>query len=221
MGDSERPTGADEGQPAPFDEAYATETQEAVEILFGRALPELTPITEERVRELYEPFPKSWGSKKLVTGSASYVRGVVSSNAERFRNLATFKEFGVAFYPDQECVQLTAIFARTFEGIRLWSTADALFACGDPEFGVEQEAGSEEHRIGEAVDALLEIYRQHPDGVQRGTPAADQIESIGRALDEAGGKRLMLAVHEQFESQNRWSARNLELMWSGIGEWMG
>jgi hypothetical protein len=223
MEGSDRQAGAHEGQHAPFDEEYATDPHEAVEILFGRALPELPPITEERVRWLYEPFEKTWGSKKLVTGSISYVRGAVLSNAGRLRNLPTFGGFKVELYPSQECAQLTAFFARTFEGMRVWSTADALFACGDSQFGAEEEGriGSEGHTIGEVVDMLHQVYREHPDGVERGTPASDQLQAIGRAIDETGGKQLMLSVHEQFKIHDTWHARNLELMWDGIGEWRG
>ena len=230
MEDSGRQAGVHEGQHAPFDEEYATEPQEAVEILFRKALPNLPALAEEHVLRLYEEMQQSaWRSSKLVSGSASYVREVVSSNAERMSNLPHFKELKVEFLPKQECAQLTAFFARDFVGIRIWTTADAVFACGDwhfewrPQVGANEEGavGIEGLTVGEVVDMLIRIYVQHPDGVERGTPAAHQLESIGRALDEAGGKQLMLAVHEQFKSKNGWAARNLELMWGGIGEWMG
>ena len=63
MGDSDRQAGANEGQHALSDEEYAKDPQEAVGILFGRAVRDLPPITEERVRELYEPLRKDWGPR--------------------------------------------------------------------------------------------------------------------------------------------------------------
>jgi len=60
-----------------------------------------------------------------------------------------------------------------------------------------------------------------PEGVPRDAPAAAQIREIGKAIHEVGGMPLMLAAHERFAAMNRQHARNLEMRWSGIGEWLG
>jgi HEAT repeat protein len=73
----------------------------------------------------------------------------------------------------------------------------------------------------EIVDLLVELYRLHSDGFMHGSPEEKPIIEIGKILNRAGGKKLMLYVHQRFAAQNRWCARNLESAWDGIGEWMG
>jgi hypothetical protein len=90
------------------------------------------------------------------------------------------------------------------------------------------------------VAELLEIYSSHPQGFVRtrvaltypgeaaavaGPPVlAARIRDLGEALNSRGGTVAMLRVHEDFTRQATritGAARNLEMMWDGIGEWRG
>lgn len=71
------------------------------------------------------------------------------------------------------------------------------------------------------VDILASIYSNYPDGIYSGTSAAERVREIGKEIYETGGMELMLAVHQQFAARNYRHARNLEMRWNGIGEWMG
>ncbi len=77
----------------------------------------------------------------------------------------------------------------------------------------------------EAVDVLVAIYRAHPEGFSRDTsiPEVRRIREIGSLLNGQGGMDLMLRVHETFSSRCGvyGAARNLEIMWDRIGEWLG
>jgi hypothetical protein len=121
-------------QPTQFNEEYTKNAQEAVEILFGKALAVLPPISENEVLELYEPLRYSWSSKKLVKGSTSHVRKIVLSNVEQLRKRADFNTMKVEVLSDQKCAQISVFFENSFVPVRVWSTADAVFACGNARF---------------------------------------------------------------------------------------
>jgi len=74
-----------------------------------------------------------------------------------------------------------------------------------------------------SVQELLRLYRQTPQGFLKDSSAAEPVRAIGRKLDEAGGFQLMLRAHEQFDAANPGNglARNLEIVWDGIGGWRG
>lgn len=73
----------------------------------------------------------------------------------------------------------------------------------------------------EAANLLDKIYRQHPEGLYPDTPDRAKVREIGQALYDAGGMSYMLSAYREFASRNPRHARNLELVWNGIGEWMG
>ena len=47
------------------------------------------------------------------------------------------------------------------------------------------------------------------------------MREVGKKLNEAGGMDLMLKAHAAFASRNGLMARNLEMVWDGIGGWAG
>lgn len=107
---------------------------------------------------------------------------------------------------------------------------DVLLGKKDKAAAGEREAALD---VDALVDELIAIYVAHPDGfVKRPTasipaslngPSAGRVKEIGEQINGAGGKRLMLFAHAQFDARScvRASARNLEQMWDGVGEWRG
>ena len=77
----------------------------------------------------------------------------------------------------------------------------------------------------EAVDKMVSIYREHPQGFVRGSGGAleQELRRVGEMLNQKGGKDLMLAAHAEFASRCGvlGAARNVEFVWDGIGSWMG
>lgn len=71
----------------------------------------------------------------------------------------------------------------------------------------------------DSVNRLLALYRQRPGGYL--TSQAGEVREVGRQLDEAGGMDMMLQAHSMFQARNPGMARNLEMVWDGIGGWMG
>ena len=75
----------------------------------------------------------------------------------------------------------------------------------------------------ECVRELLRLYRQTPGGFLTDSAAAQPVRAIGKKLDAAGGFELMLQAHGAFSasSPGMGLARNLEMVWDGIGGWRG
>lgn len=76
-----------------------------------------------------------------------------------------------------------------------------------------------------AVDKMVSIYREHPQGFVRGQGggAEQELRNIGETLNDKGGMNLMRAAHAEFSGRCgvRGAARNLEFMWDGVGSWRG
>ena len=77
--------------------------------------------------------------------------------------------------------------------------------------------------LSEVVDELVKLYDSSPggEGFVINTAEAEPVRAYGQALDDAGGKELMLQAHAMFKEKRPRAARNLEMVWSGIGSWMG
>jgi len=77
----------------------------------------------------------------------------------------------------------------------------------------------------EAVDKLVAIYNAHPEGFVRGSggEAEAELRRLGALFHQKGGMDVMRAAHAAFAEKCsvRGAARNLEIVWDGIGEWMG
>jgi hypothetical protein len=77
----------------------------------------------------------------------------------------------------------------------------------------------------EAIDKMVSVYRQHPEGFVQGSGGApeQELRRIGEMLDQKGGMDLMRAAHAEFSSRCdvRGAARNLEFVWDRIGSWQG
>jgi hypothetical protein len=75
----------------------------------------------------------------------------------------------------------------------------------------------------DCVKELIMIYSQNPGGFLMDSPSAEPVKEIGRKLNEAGGKDLMLRAHAIFSANapGPGLARNLEMVWDGVGSWRG
>ena len=119
----------------PFsDEQGINDPREAVDILFDKALPALPKLSEEEVAQLYEQLKSKWSSKILVKGPTSRVKEIVLANVERLRQREGFDSISVDSYWELKCAQISVIYENTFMPVRIWSTADAVFACGNALF---------------------------------------------------------------------------------------
>ena len=88
---------------------------------------------------------------------------------------------------------------------------------------VEIPEGEHKALMSECVQELLRLYRQTPGGFLTNSAAAQPVRAIGKKLDAAGGFELMLQAHGVFAASNPGMglARNLEMIWDGIGGWRG
>ncbi len=79
--------------------------------------------------------------------------------------------------------------------------------------------------LAELVERLAVYYRRRPGGFIPGVrwPEIDDIHRIGSILDQRGGMELMRQAHADFVASCNLpgAARNLEILWHGIGRWQG
>lgn len=55
-----------------------------------------------------------------------------------------------------------------------------------------------------------------------GSELQERVQSIGSALNDAGGKKLMLQAHETVRDRlGATRASELEVAWDGVGDWHG
>jgi hypothetical protein len=100
-------------------------------------------------------------------------------------------------------------------------------SCGrEFEFVVDETSSMETTGAGflpfpEAVHLLCEIYENHPEELSPDEPDRSKVREIGQRLYESGGLKIMTEVHHEFAIRHSRHARNLEMVWDGIGEWMG
>jgi uncharacterized membrane protein YhaH (DUF805 family) len=75
--------------------------------------------------------------------------------------------------------------------------------------------------IYEIVDELIKLYDSSPkgEGYYKDSNEAIPIRTIGETLNNAGGMELMLQAHTMFSGKRYNCARNLEIVWGGIGSW--
>lgn len=86
---------------------------------------------------------------------------------------------------------------------------------------VEETTSKKGISLTEAVSLLVEIYENHPEGLYPHSSDRIKVREIGQALYDLGGMNDMLAAHREFAMRSPRHARNLEMVWNGIGEWMG
>ena len=98
---------------------------------------------------------------------------------------------------------------------------------GKTDIGVESitEKNNEESVVSALIKELIQLYSSSPkgEGFIHGSIDAISVVQIGKKLNDIGGFQLMLEVHNQFASSYNvyGAARNLEMVWDGIGSWRG
>jgi len=75
----------------------------------------------------------------------------------------------------------------------------------------------------DCIKELIMIYSQNPGGFLTDSPSAEPVMEIERKLNQAGGMDLMLKAHVIFSANapGPGRARNLEMVWDGVGSWRG
>jgi len=76
-----------------------------------------------------------------------------------------------------------------------------------------------------SAQKLIELYSLSPkgEGFLTDSNAVEPVRAVGKLLNNTGGFQLMLHTHGQFAASYSvyGAARNLEMVWDGIGSWRG
>jgi hypothetical protein len=131
---------------------------------------------------------------------------------------------------DRRAVQpLIATLKDCKSEVRL-ATVEALEHLKNTIGGMEIRKALEEYSKGDnwsedIAENILAMYKKSPGGFYRGFGWSGEknLREIGQMLYEKGGMDLMRQVHAQFSYRCNiaGAARNLEIMWDGIGTWRG
>ena len=74
-----------------------------------------------------------------------------------------------------------------------------------------------------AVYMLMELYDESPrgEGYKTYSSGAERVAIVGKALNQLGGMDQMLEAQALFARLRPRAARNLEMLWDGVGNWQG
>jgi uncharacterized protein (DUF433 family) len=217
----------------PFNEVTTKDVTEAIEALFNKALYTLPGITPDTIMADYKDLKDAWASQALYSGTQTQMRGLVFHNLELLARHANFSTFIIKVVEDGRCAQISALYASTFRGIRLWRSTDRIFVCGSAGFEMPQDAVFDGRQLAQQPldDLIAELIRigQGP-GYLRSKGDLTEFESgnnirardIGEELARRGGIELMRTAHAQIRvALGGGISRELEYAWDGIGGWLG
>ncbi|NLI52883.1 MAG: hypothetical protein GX417_01005 [Clostridiales bacterium] len=181
----------------------------------------------------------------IVAGISAEVAGMFSRKrrAKQIRNFVTerneksdidkiYVSVGEKLYRTEQAFLTSGVDFTTGIGSRLYSELiktgvwkDYVAAALSQTDGETIAIPEGEHKalLTECVQELLRLYRQTPGGFLTDSAAAMPVRTVGKKLDEAGGFELMRQAHGIFaaSSPGMGLARNLEMVWDGIGGWRG
>ena len=168
---------------------------------------------------------------------ARYLKGFAWQHAGNSNTDKIYIPVGEKLYQSEQSFLASGVNFITGIGTRLYSELittgawkDYVAAALSPAEGetapiqaAEVPEGEHKVLLTECVQGLLALYRQTPGGFLTDSAAAQPVRAIGKKLDAAGGFELMLQAHGVFaaSSPGMGLARNLEMVWDGIGGWRG
>ena len=118
-----------------FREETSSSAEQALQILFEKALPATPSETERRIQADYESLQRTWDSEILVEDAGPAVREVVLRNLQRIAEEPGFEEFAVVVDDrDVRFAQVNAFFSAAFIPVRVWRCEDKVYACGNSLF---------------------------------------------------------------------------------------
>ena len=129
---------------AEFKGVRISDASEAARMLFEEALPNIPAQEPKWVEIAYRSIAAKWGSSQLFEGTAQEIRKGVLQNLRRIAREPGFDDFMVYTITDPtipghlKSIQVNAFFrnAGAFVPVRIWKTADKLYACGNSLFAM-------------------------------------------------------------------------------------
>ena len=117
---------------------------EATRLLFEEALTNIAPQNPRWIEVAYQIIAPKWGSSQLFEGTAEEIGKGVLKNLRRIGSEPGFDDFMVYKVSDPtipgrlKSIQVNAFFrnAGAFVPVRVWKSADKLYACGNSLFTI-------------------------------------------------------------------------------------
>jgi hypothetical protein len=123
--------------------------------------------------------------------------------------------------PVPEDPETAIVFAREKSELGDFAAARAALrvAAAHPDSTRQADDLLRDMTVEEAARELAAILAE--DEAEKGSPADRRVVEIGEKLHEAGGMGLMRKVHAELTTRRQQSSRALDMMWNGIGDWLG
>ena len=198
----------------PFNKVTTKAVTEAIEALFNKALYTLPDIAPHTIIADYEDLKDAWASQALYSGTLMQMRGIVSHNLGLLALRPNFLTFIIDIVEDGSCAQVSALYASTFKGIRLWRSPDRIFVCGSAGFEGLQDAVPDDTQLQSL--APVEI----PPVQMKKAPetASPHIETHNRSRSSPGNSRETRQVQqsEQVKKETLYKTVKLGLVYASL-----
>lgn len=99
--------------------------------LIDIAQKQLIGISENEIRLVHKELTELWDSQELFHGTINILSPIILRNLERIAKEPGFHTFRVIMNPDENCVEIMAIFSKTFVPVRMWRSGETFFVCGN------------------------------------------------------------------------------------------
>ena len=136
---------------------------EAISILFGKALETVPEIPNATVLKNYKDLTGVWASKgfgpaqtiEIIQGNLERTQAVVLRNLKTYASLPDFREFQVFVKTKEDFARISVINSDIFFDVVVMRTKEYLYCCGNFHFTMENPVQKELNRIvGEARGRL-------------------------------------------------------------------
>lgn len=128
-----------------FAKASTRDPEEAVDILFGKALAAVPALSATQLRTAYDRMREAWGDRPfMVAGSESELRSLILDNAKALSHRAGFNGFSISVcladdgYQGEEAASLNAWVplggGRVGVLAHFWKTEDKFYAFSSSDF---------------------------------------------------------------------------------------
>jgi hypothetical protein len=127
-----------------FRDFSTSNPEEAVDLLFAKAMAAVPMLSATQFRTAYDRMRQAWGPLPLVEGSESEVKSVILHNSKALTRKADFKRFSINVclsdkgYKDEEAAQMWAWVGAVGHVVHLWKTENTFHAFGRPELLAEK-----------------------------------------------------------------------------------
>jgi hypothetical protein len=117
-----------------FQPVSSKTADDAVTVLFDRALMATPSLSIDAVRSNYEMLRGPWSSQTLFEGSRDRTYSIVVANLRRIQSTPDFRRFEISVDLTKCAAQISATVGRYVIPVSVWRSGEIYLACGNSDF---------------------------------------------------------------------------------------